>query len=421
MLLAQRGRERELLIYCLAFLIVGFAILKQIGNIGSYPILPIVVLGIIYFGSHVILMLKRPFSDNYLISLVFMLITIGLLFLYRLDPLYGEKQLIWVVLGFGVLWLTIFLTKDYDKLYKYKYLYIILGLLALLSPILFGNEVGGAKSWLALGNIKFQPAEVVKIFVVIFLASFLEERKELLTMGTRQFKNFTIPDPKYFGPLLIIWGLTLIILLFQRDLGTALIFFGTFLAMLYCATGRLSFVSVGLILFMLGAYFCYLKFGHVQTRVEIWLNPWPYAEGKSYQIIQSLFALGSGGVYGTGIGVGYPGLIPAVHTDFIFSAIGEETGLLGSMGLILIYLLIVYRGYKIALSSNDTFSSLIAAGLTSMFAIQTLVIIGGVSKLIPLTGVTLPFISYGGSSLISNFILIGLLINISHKDRMQNE
>jgi len=213
-----------------------------------------------------------------------------------------------------------------------------------------------------------------------------------------------------------MWGFSLVLLIFQRDLGTALIFFGTFLAMIYIATGRWSYIVSGALLFGFGASICYFLFRHVRVRVAIWLNPWVDIDGKGYQIVQSLFAVGSGGIYGTGLGLGQPTLIPAVHTDFVFSAWSEEMGLLGAVALLAIYVLIIYRGFRIALTANTGFGLLLASGLTSLLAIQTLVIVGGVIKLLPLTGVTLPFVSYGGSSLVSSYIMLGLLTKISVKD-----
>ncbi|MCL4440849.1 MAG: FtsW/RodA/SpoVE family cell cycle protein, partial [Firmicutes bacterium] len=261
-----------------------------------------------------------------------------------------------------------------------------------------------------------QPSELVKIILVIFLAGYLEEKREVLTEGTRLVFGVPVPNLQYVGPLLVMWGFSLVLLIFQNDLGTALIFFGTSLTMIFIATGRWSYVITGTILFTAGAGLCYLLYHHVQARVAVWLNPWNDIDGKGYQIVQSLFAIGSGGFYGTGLGLGRPTLIPAVHTDFVFSAWSEETGFLGAAALLLIYCLLIYRGFCVALKAKSGFGALLASGLTSLLAIQTLVIVGGVIKLFPLTGVTLPFVSYGGSSLVSSYILLGLMTSISAKD-----
>ncbi|TLN18730.1 FtsW/RodA/SpoVE family cell cycle protein, partial [bacterium] len=323
----------------------------------------------------------------------------------------------WLLTGLVCFLVTARGLKDYKQLEEYKYIYILGGLAALLATILFGVEVGGARSWVALGGFRMQPSELVKIVLVLFLASYLDEQREVLTAGGKGFLGISWPGLQYLGPLLVMWGFSLVLLIFQKDLGTALIFFGTFLAMIYAATGRWSYVISGIILFAAGAVLCYFLFAHVRVRVAIWLNPWRDIEGTGYQIVQSLFAIGSGGLLGTGFTAGRPTLIPAVHTDFIFSAVAEEFGLFGGMALIMIYLLMVYRGFKMALDSGTGFGSLLAAGLTSLLAIQTIVIIGGGTKLLPLTGGTLPFFSYGGRSLVSSYILLGLLVNIAAKDR----
>jgi len=358
----------------------------------------------------------RKRGDILLFPLTAFLSVIGLVMVLRLSPEFAQRQFIWLFVGLAAFLLTVWGLKDYKKLEDYKYIYIFLGLLLLLATILFGVEVGGARSWIDFKYFRFQTSELVKIFLVIFLASYLEEKKEVLTQGTRTIIGVPVPSLQYIGPLLIMWGFSLVLLIFQRDLGTALIFFGTFLTMIFIATGRWSYVVTGTILFVIGAGLCYLFYYHVQVRIATWLNPWADIDGKGYQIIQSLFAIGSGGLYGTGIGLGQPTLIPAVHTDFVYSAWSEETGFLGAVALLLIYCLVIYRGYRVALTSRTGFGSLLASGLTSLLAVQTLVIVGGVVKLLPLTGVTLPFVSYGGSSLVSSYILLGLLTSISVKD-----
>jgi len=287
--------------------------------------------------------------------------------------------------------------------------------IALILPIFFGIEQGGAKSWLDFGFFSFQPSEFVKILVVLFLASFLIENRAVLTAGTRSLGWLALPGPQEWVPLVVMWGVSLLLLVFQRDLGTALIYFGTFLAMVYTATSRIFYVLFGMGLFMAGATASYFLFDHVQARFEIWLNPWPYIDTTGYQVIQSLFAIGSGGIMGTGIGQGYPDFIPAVHTDFIFSAICEEMGLIGGAGIIILYMIFIFRGIKIALYARDDFGALAASGLIALLGLQAFIIMAGVTKLLPLTGVTLPYMSYGGSSLVANFILLGLLMNISHE------
>lgn len=360
-------------------------------------------------------------GDRFLLPLTAVLSATGLVFLFRLNPAYGMRQFAWLLIGLGALVLTSRLLVDFRFLSDYKYIYALAGLIALILPIFFGREQGGAKSWLDFGVFQFQPSEFVKILVVLFLASFLAENRAVLTAGTKSLGGLALPGPQEWGPLAAMWGVSLLILVFQRDLGTALIYFGTFLAMVYVATSRVFYALFGLGLFVAGAAASFYLFDHVRARVEIWLNPWPYIDTTGYQVIQSLFAIGSGGVLGTGLGQGYPKYIPAVHTDFIFSAICEEMGLMGGAGVIILFMIFVYRGIKISLNTKDDFEALAASGLTALLGLQAFIIIAGVTKMLPLTGVTLPYMSYGGSSLVANFILLGLLLNISHEADVAHE
>ncbi|OPX88889.1 MAG: Lipid II flippase FtsW [Pelotomaculum sp. PtaB.Bin117] len=355
-------------------------------------------------------------GDCFLLPLVALLSTTGLIFLFRLDPAYGVRQFFWLLIGLGVLLLTTRLLIDFRFLSDYKYIYALAGLIALILPVFFGQEQGGAKSWLDLGIFNFQPSEFVKILVVLFLASYLSENRAVLTVGTRNLGGLALPGPQEWGPLLAMWGISLLLLVYQKDLGAALIYFSTFLTMVYVATSRILYVLFGSTLFAAGAAASFYMFDHVRARFEIWMNPWPNIETTGYQIIQSLFAINSGGVLGSGLGLGFPGYIPAVHTDLIFSAICEELGLAGGAGIIILFMLFVYRGIRIALKTTDEFAALAASGLTALLGLQAFIIIAGVTKLLPLTGITLPYISYGGSSLVANFILLGLLLNISHEE-----
>ncbi len=413
-----RGTERSLLVYVILFLWLGLAGLYAAGAVSEVK--PAVFLNLLvtlaFAGAHLLLEKWQVKGDLLLFPLTAMLSTAGLVMIYRLSPEFAGRQLIRLVGGLAVFVLTVKKLPAYNKLEDYKYIYIFTGLLLLLAAVIFGTEAGGARSWINIGLLRFQPSELVKIIMVIFLAGYLEEKKEILAAGTRNLLGIPVPGLQYTGPLLVMWGFSLVLLIFQKDLGTALIFFGTFLTMVFIATGRWSYVAAGTLLFTLGAGLCYLLFPHVQVRVAVWLNPWSDLTGKGYQIVQSLFAVGSGGVYGTGLGLGRPTLVPAVHTDFVYSAWSEETGLLGAIALLMIYCLIIYRGFRIALRAGSGFGTLLAAGLTSLLAVQTLVIVGGVIKLLPLTGITLPFVSYGGSSLVSSFILLGLLTKISAED-----
>jgi len=280
----------------------------------------------------------------------------------------------------------------------------------------FGREVNGARLWVYVGSIGFQLPELAKILLMVFFAAYLCDVRELLAVSTRRILGIGIPPVRYLMPLLVVWAFSLALLIFMKDLGTSLLFFSAMLALLYVATERPFYVVVGIVLFAAGAYVLYHIFPHVRIRVDIWLNPWVDPSGRGYQILQSLFALASGGLLGRGLGEGYlvtssgRPLIPASETDFIFSAIGEELGLVGGIAIILLYLIFVYRGLRIAMAAGDDFSRLVAVGLSAIFGIQAFLILGGVTKLIPLTGITLPFVSYGGSSIVSNFALLALLL-----------
>src|SRR5207248_1056832 len=283
----------------------------------------------------------------------------------------------------------------------------------------FGSDAGsgtGVNLWFDFGFFQFQPSELLKVLLVIFLAGYLDDKRDLLA-SPYKLGPISLPPLPYLAPLLLLWVLALVLFVAQKDLGSALLFFGIFLAMLYVASGRPFYVVGGLLLFFAAAYtlnaFFHSQFAHIQERVDIWLNPWPVGNQEGYQIVQSLFALASGGVLGSGIGFGSPGYIPAVHTDMVIAAIGEELGLAGTLAVIALFMLLVYRGYHIALLARTGYEQLLAVGLTTILGLQTLIIIGGAIKMIPLTGITLPFISYGGSSLITNFVVVGLLLRIS--------
>jgi len=355
-------------------------------------------------------------ADPFLLPVLMVLTATGISFLFRLNVAYGLRQLAWLLAGVGALLLVTTLHKNCHLLAKYKFLFAATGALALVLPIFFGVEVGGARSWLDFKVFYLQPSEFVKLLFVLFFSAYFAEDRTLLVPDSEEMSDRLMSVVRHWGPLLGMWVISLVLLVFQKDLGMALIYFATFLALVYVATGRAFYMALGLILFFLGGIIAYLMFDHVHTRVEIWLNPWQESlvTGASYQVIQSLLAINAGGIIGSGLGAGYPGFIPAVHTDFIFAAICEEMGLLGGTGIILLYMILVFRGFAIALKARDDFSTLLAAGLTILLGLQVFIIIAGVIKLLPLTGITLPFISYGGSSLVANFLLVGLLMNISH-------
>ncbi|MCL5264602.1 MAG: FtsW/RodA/SpoVE family cell cycle protein [Chloroflexi bacterium] len=366
--------------------------------------------------AHVLLFWSRPSSDQVMLPITGMLSAIGLTLVSRLAPKEFSHQIAWVILGFFLMILVVLLPGSVHWLKRYKYTWAILGVALITTTIVFGVDPNGSgeRLWLGFGDILFQPSEVLKVLLVVFVASYLDDKRELLSENAFRVGFFKMPAIPYIVPLLVTWSLAVLLLIGQKDLGPTLLLFGVFIAMLYAATSRTVYIWAGLLLFLIAAYGAYHVFGHVATRVDIWIDPWTDAQGKGYQLVQSLVAFASGGVVGTGLGFGYPLLIPAVYTDFPFAAIGEEMGLLGTLAIVLLYLVFTYRGLKISLEAQDSFEQLLAMGLTVTVGLQAIVIISGNLKLIPLTGITLPFISYGGSSMLTNFIIVGLLLRISH-------
>jgi cell division protein FtsW (lipid II flippase) len=429
-LTSARNRELLALVPVAALLTAGFAGVfsqenEQLGNLsliyGAYFLA-------VCLATHVFLRIRLPNADPYLFPLVATLTAFGLVMVYRIDETLARDQANWFVLGLVLFALTITFLRDYEVLERYRYTIAIGGLLVLLAPRLpgIGQQVNGAYLGVKIGPIAFQPAEFTKIAIVIFLASYLREHREVLIVGARRVLGVTLPPLKHFGPMLVVWGASMFMLVFIRDLGSSLMFFAAFLALLYVATGRFSFVVIGMLMFLLGAWFFASTVPHVHDRIEIWLHPYNDPQGTGYQVLQSIFAQADGGLFGKGFGqalIVVPGtddaLLPAAQTDTIYSLIVNEVGLFGGCGVILVYLLIAARGFKIALLANDGFSKLLATGLTAVFAIQAFVIVGGVTRVIPLTGVTLPFISYGGSSIVANFVLLALLLLISDRARRE--
>ena len=389
---------------------------ENVGAAAPYMLL----LSLFYVGAHIVVRRTAPQADPLILPLAAVLNAMGLAAVYRLSPdEFGPAQITWTVVGIGCFVATLLIVREYQVLSRYKYILGFAGVALLLLPLApgIGATINGARLWVALGPLSFQPGELAKICLVVFFAAYLAERKELLAIASRRLAGFHVPDLKHFGPLLVMWGLSLAVMFFERDLGSSLLFFSIFLVMLYVATNRIVYVAFGLLLFLIGSYVGFKLFTHVQERVQIWLDVFDprYISDEGYQLAQSLFALATGGLFGTGLGQGRPDLIPAAHTDFIFAVIGEELGMLGTAGVLLCFMLIVARGLRIAMQSRDDFGQLLSMGLVTIFGIQTLIILAGVTRLMPLTGITLPFMSYGGSSLISNFILVAILIRISHQ------
>ncbi len=373
----------------------------------------------LYLAAHLVCRLTVPNADPYLLPMAALLTAIGLTEIYRLDPTDAFRQALWIVVAVIALGATLLLLReDYRRLESYKYLFGLGAIVLLMLPALpvVGQSVNGARLWVHVGSLQFQPGELAKIFLIVFLAGYLREKREVLAQGRL----------KDFGPLLLIWGGAMLVLVETNDLGSALLYFGIFLSMLYVATARIGYVLAGAALFVVGAVGAYLTIAHVRTRVQIWLDPWAHVHTTGYQVTQSLYSISNGGFTGAGLGKGTftttngAQLIPSANTDFIYSVIAQELGLIGAAALLLLFMLFVARGMKIAMLADDGFSKLLATGLTFSFALQTFIIVGGILRVIPLTGVTLPFVSYGGSSVVANFVLLAGLLLVSNRTGEQH-
>jgi cell division protein FtsW (lipid II flippase) len=381
----------------------------------------------LYVVAHIVVRRTVPYADGALLPIAAVLTAFGLVMNYRLDP-DGGRQALWVLIGVAAFCATlVVLRHDYRVLESYRYLFGVAAVVLLLLPSvpLLGHRENGVRLWVDLGVIRFQPGELAKICLVLFLAGYLREKREVIAQGR-------IKD---FGPLLAIWGAAMLVIVQTNDLGSALLNFGIFLAMLYVATGKAVFVGAGLVLFVGGATLLYTAIDRVHQRVTIWLTPWTdhpvlcsqngelmlRQDCDSYQLVKSLYSIGNGGYGGTGLGEGVftspdgVQLIPALQTDFIYSAIAQELGLIGASALLIVFMVFVARGMRVALRAQDGFSKLLAAGLTFGVALQVFVIVGGVLRIVPLTGITLPFVSYGGTSIVANFLMLALLLLVSNR------
>jgi cell division protein FtsW (lipid II flippase) len=425
--LTARNRELLGLFPVAALITAGFTAvyMARSSELGSASLTYGGIFLALCLGVHLFIRTTLPDADPYLFPLAALLAAFGLVMIYRIDDTLARQQAGWFVAGIVLFCATILLLRDVRALERYRYVIAAVGIGLLMLPRLpgIGSQVNGAYLGVDLGPLSFQPTEFAKLCIVVFLASYLVERGEVLVAGARRVLGVTIPPLKHFGPLLVVWGAAMFMLVFIRDLGSSLMFFGAFLALLYVATGRLSFVIVGLALFVAGSWFFAHSVAHVQERIDIWLDPWGDPQKSGFQIVQSLFSQADGGLFGRGFGqalLNLPGgaqIPPAPDTDLIYAVITNELGLFGAAAVVLTYLLFSERGFRIAVISDDGFLKLLAAGLTAVFALQAFVIVGGVTRVIPLTGVTLPFVSYGGSSIVANFVLLALLLMVSQEAR----
>jgi len=368
--------------------------------------------------AYIFLFIYLPSHDPYVLPVFALLSGWGLILLDRLAPNFLDRQVLWLVIGMAGLLLASIFPKDMAMLKQYRYTWLILGLILLGATLLFGvNPSGqGLTLWLGLpflGNVFFQPSELLKLLLIIFLASYFSERGSLFLLQKRAGVRYTLA---YLAPLALMWGFCVILLVWQQDMGAATLFFAVFVSLIYLATGRWEYVLAGSFLLIIAGIAGYLIFDLVALRVDTWLNPWPEATSRGFQIVQSLYAVASGGISGQGVAQGFPIYIPVVHSDFAFAAISEEWGLVGSLSVLVCFAILAYRGLRIASRSKQLFNLFLAAGLTVMFSVQSFLIMAGATKVLPLTGVTLPLVSYGGSSLLISCLMIGLMLNLSARD-----
>lgn len=381
--------------------------------------------------AHMLLRLRAPWADPVLLPAVFALNALGLALIHRVDLAYASRgrethfadtQVLWSVTGIVLAMLVVGLLRDHRLLRRYTYTAGVAGIVLLLLPLVpgLGREVNGAHIWISVFGKSAQPGEFAKIAFVVFFAGYLVTNRDTLALAGPKILGLRFPRARDMGPILVVWATALVVQIYERDLGASLLFFGVFVAMLYVATERISWVVIGLGLFMVGAVFAGTVFGHVGTRYTAWLNaldPLVYQKGLSYQLVQGLFGMASGGLFGTGLGEGSPGLIPYAESDFIIATLGEELGLTGLLAILTLYVIIVQRAMRAAIGVRDGFGKLMAAGLGFSMALQVFVVVGGVTRVIPLTGITTPFLAFGGSSLIANWIVVALLLRISDQAR----
>lgn len=423
----RRNTELGLLVM-VALVTIGAYTLASLGRSATLPtnLLPFlgIIVGLMVTGHFAVRHLARG-ADGLLLPLAALLNGIGYVFVARLRPDLAGLQAMWTVMGMGAFIVTLVLVRRARDLERMRYTFALIGIGLLLMPLLpvLGQTINGSRLWVRLGPVTFQPGEMAKVVLCIFFASYLVDKRELLSVGTRRVGQIWLPEFRHLGPILLAWGFSLVVMFFERDLGSSLLFFALFISMLWVATDRGVYLAVGSLMFTMGSLIAYRTFDHVQTRVQTWLDPWSDASNKGFQIIQAAFAFAAGGLAGSNLGQGSPQRIPAVATDFTFAAIGEELGLLGTVAVLATFLLMVGAGLRIAIRVESPFAKLLATGLTTIIGLQSFVILGGVTRLVPLTGITLPFVSYGGSSLISNYVLLALLLRISddHSKRVRGD
>jgi cell division protein FtsW (lipid II flippase) len=421
-----RATEARLLVF-VVLITAGAAALLALTESSDLPVQALIYPGALAIAAvfaHAAVRAAAPQADPLLLPLAVLLNGLGLVFVSRIDMAretdLAATQTVWTLVSIAALCGVVLFVRRTDVLSSYQYTFGLATIVLLLLPMVPGLTAGlinGARLWVRVGGMTFQPGEVAKITLVLFLAGYLERKRALLSVATQRFGPILLPAARHLAPLLLATGIALVVMAGLRDLGSALLFFGAFIALLYIATGRMAYPVIGALTFAVGSFVVYHLFGHVRVRIRIWIDPWERVADEGYQIAQSLFAFGTGGLTGTGLGFGRPQDIPFSETDAIFAVVGEELGLLGATAMLLAFVLLVARGFKIGLTARDEFGTLLATGLTIIVGLQTFVIIGGLTRLVPLTGITLPFVSYGGSSLLANYAIIAMLLRVSHESR----
>ncbi len=425
---ARRRVEAGLLLIAVVITSGAYA-LVSLGRTADLPanIRPFVgIIAALLLIGHLANRLVAKHADPSLLPIAGLLNGIGYVIITRLDPVLANRQAGWTAIAIGAYVMTLLVIRDTRRLERMRYTFALLGVLLLLLPLIpgVGREINGSRIWIGLGPFSFQPGELAKITLALYFASYLVDRRELLAGVKKRSAlgrlGITLPELRHSGPIAAMWAISLMVMFYQKDLGSSLLFFTLFVVMVWLATGRSLYLGIGAVLFAIGSFISWTVFSHVQRRVRIWINPWPEATDAGFQIVQSLYAFGSGGVGGTGLALGSPTRIPYASTDFVFAAIGEELGFVGTTAVLAAFLLLIGAGLRIARRATRPFEQLLVAGLTTIIGVQTFIIIGGVTRLVPLTGVTLPFVSYGGSSLVINYVLIALLVRISHDNNARD-
>ena len=427
----RRGTELALLAFalvitlaaqCIVDLTVTGSLRPELAEFGIW-------ITALWTAAHLAVRKWAPYADPLLLPAVALLVGLGLSVIHRLDLADAQNgrgsesaptQLIWATIGVALFVGVLVVIRDHRVLARYAYILMLAGLVLLAIPAVLPSrfsEINGAKLWILVGGFSIQPGEFAKICLVVFFAAYLVDKRDVLALASRKVMGLELPRGRDLGPVVLAWVASILVLVFERDLGSSLLLFGIFVVMLYIATERASWLVIGLLLFAAGAFLAYQVFGHVQQRVDVWLDPFKYKSSDGYQLVQSLFGLGTGGLFGAGLGGGRPDQVPVAKSDFIASAIGEELGLFGLVAVIIVYLILVERGLRTSLIVRDAFGKLLTAGLSFAIAWQVFVVLGGVTGLLPLTGLTTPFLAYGGSSLVANFALVALLVRISDAAR----